>query len=274
MTLFNGFSLLLAIGASFGLFQIALESLRSQRNAWLLAGSLTLFGSLVGARLGYVLENLHYFGAHAGQIAAFWLGGLTWEGALAGGLLALILEKKIWQWSFFSLLDRLSLLLLPVGIAGWLGCWLTGVAYGQTLPNGVWWGIHTLDESGTLALRVPVQLLAAISLAVFLGFSELIIQRGKVTGWRGSLLTLIFSADMLLFSFLRADPAQTWLGLRFESWAALVYTVLSSAAILWILYKKGKLDKIVEFIKKLISKIEKLIHEIKSRTRTNKHRPG
>ncbi len=223
MTLFNGFSLILAIGASFGLFQIALESLRSQRNEWLLAGSLTLGGALVGARLGYVLENLHYFSTHPGQTAAIWLGGLTWEGALAGGLLALLLAKKIWQWSFFSLLDRLSLLLLPVGIAGWLGCWLTGVAYGQTLPNGVWWGIRTLDETGTLALRVPVQLLAAISLAAFLGFSELIVRGGKPTGWRGSLLTLIFSADMLLFSFLRADPAQTGSVLRMSLGPVVIY---------------------------------------------------
>jgi phosphatidylglycerol:prolipoprotein diacylglycerol transferase len=229
---------------------------------------------LIGARIGYVLEHLHYFSAYPGQIASIWLGGLTWEGALTGSLLSLLIIRKFWQWSFFTLLDKLSMLLLPIGVAGWLACWQAGVAYGETLPVAAWWGIETLDESGLLALRTPVQPLAAISLVVFLGFVELATNQSKLTGWKGSLNCLVFSADMLLFSFLRADPVQTCGGLRFETWAAMVYTLSGIAALLWILHQNGKINLKInihinfDFVKRILARIRKP-HEIEPGTRTN-----
>jgi len=57
----NIYSLILATGASFGLFRIALAVPSAQRMDWLLAGLFTLFGALVGARAGYVLEYLSFF---------------------------------------------------------------------------------------------------------------------------------------------------------------------------------------------------------------------
>jgi phosphatidylglycerol:prolipoprotein diacylglycerol transferase len=270
----NTFSLILAVGASFGLFRIALTSRSSQRTVWLLAGLISLLGALIGARIGYVLEHLHYFSAYPGQIASIWLGGLTWEGALTGSLLSLLIIRKFWQWSFFTLLDKLSMLLLPIGVAGWLACWQAGVAYGETLPVAAWWGIETLDESGLLALRTPVQPLAAISLVVFLGFVELATNQSKLTGWKGSLNCLVFSADMLLFSFLRADPVQTCGGLRFETWAAMVYTLSGIAALLWILHQNGKINLKInihinfDFVKRILARIRKP-HEIEPGTRTN-----
>lgn len=272
----NVFSLILALGASFGLFRIAMASRPSQRTTWLLAGLLTLTGALIGARLGYVLLHINYFSLHPGQMALFWLGGLTWEGALGGGLLTLLAVKKIWQWSFFSLLDKLSLMLLPLGVAGWLACWASGTAYGQTLPSEVWWGIHTLDETGLSALRTPVQPLAAISLVAFMGFTELLLLQNTTTGWKGTLAGLIFSADMLLFTFLRADPAERWLGLRFESWSAMVYTLLGVAALFFILVRDGKIkldlkskfDAIIAFIKRIVARMRKS-HETEAGTGTN-----
>lgn len=281
MTSLNVFSLILATGASFGLFRIALASRPSQRMVWLLAGLLTLGGALLGARLGYVFLHLSYFTNNPLQIPAFWLGGLTWEGALGGGLLTLLLAKKIWQWSFFSLLDKLSLLLLPLGVAGWLACWLSGAAYGQPLPVAAWWGIEAIDEAGLLALRTPVQPLAAISLLVFMGFTELVILQNQTVGWKGSLACLVFSADMLLFSFLRADPSQRWLGLRPESWAGILFSLTGIAAVLWILYREGKIAinidfkqiyrSVIEFLKNTIEKFKRLRkpHEIETGTGTN-----
>jgi phosphatidylglycerol:prolipoprotein diacylglycerol transferase len=281
MTSLNAFSLILATGASFGLFRIALASRPSQRMVWLLAGLLTLGGALLGARLGYVVLHLSYFSKHILESFAFWRGGLTWVGALGGALLTLLLAKKIWQWSFFSLLDRLSLLLLPLGVAGWLACWLSGAAYGQPLPVAAWWGIQAIDEASLLALRTPVQPLAAISLLVFMGFTELVILQNQTIGWKGSLACLVFSADMLLFSFLRADSSQRWLGLRPESWAGILFTLAGIAAVLWILFREGKIKinidfkqiykSIIAFLKNIIDKIKKLRkpHETETGTGTD-----
>ncbi len=281
MTSLNAFSLILTTGASIGLVRIALASRPSQRTVWLLAGLLTLAAGLIGARLGYVLLHLNYFSKHILESFAFWRGGLTWEGALGGALLSLLLAKKIWQWSYFSLLDRLSLLLLPVGVAGWLACWQSGAAYGQTLPVDAWWGMQAVDETGLAALRTPLQPLGAISLLVFMGFTELVILQNKTVGWMGSLACLVFSADMLLLSFLRAEPVQRWLGLRPDSWAGILFTLAGTAAVLFILYREGQIkinidykklwQTVVDFCKRIIEKIKKLRkpHEVKAGTGTD-----
>lgn len=254
----NSFSLLLAIGASFGLWRLALTSPTAQRLYWLLTGLLSLLGALLGARITYVLEHLHYYNLYPQQILQFWQGGLSWEGALAGALLSIPLAAHVWQWDFWRICDRLCVMLLPVSLATWLACLLEGSAYGIALPQGTWWGIRVLDESGLYSLRSPVQPLAALSLLVFLGLAELLLRKTNRPGLRASLLLLIFSLDMLLFTFMRADPAQTWLGLRIESWAALIYTfaaILSTISILnWI----KRMPSLRWFKKKTISESKTL----------------
>jgi len=228
MSTYSLFSLLLGVGASFGLLWLTTAVPAAQRLHWLLAALLTLLGALIGARAGYVLEHLAYFSAHAGEMMRFWLGGLTWEGGLAGGLLTVPLVVRWWKWPFLLVIDQLSRLLFPLGVAGWAGCWLTGLGYGTSLGGNFWWGMQTLDESGQLSLRTPVQPVAMLSLLVFLGVLELWLSRHSETprGRRGLATWLIFNATMLPFTFLRADPAPGWLGLRAETWLAMVYTLL------------------------------------------------
>jgi len=225
MSSLNFFSLILGFGASFGLLWIILSTPSAQRLQWLLAAWVALLGALIGSRIGFVLEHLPYFSLHTVEMPQFWLGGLTWEGALAGGVLCLPLIARLWQWPFTLVIDRLSRLVLPLGIAGWLGCWWTGLAYGKPLDGQFWWGLPFRDETGLVSLRTPVQPLAILSLTVFLGVAALWLNSTERPGLRGALTCFIFSADMLLFSFLRADPSPTWLGLRIETWLAMVYTL-------------------------------------------------
>lgn len=226
MSVLPVYSLILGFGASFGLLWITASSPAAQRLHWLLAAWIALLGTLIGARAGFVLEHWPYFSVHLSQMPQFWLGGLTWEGALAGGILCLPLVARLWQWPFSLVLDRLSRLILPLGMAGWLGSWWNGLAYGAALPEKVWWGLAVRDETGLVSLRTPLQPLAILSLAVFLGVLELWLSSSGRTGLRGCLTCLVFSADMLLFSFLRADPSPAWLGLRIETWCAMVYTLI------------------------------------------------
>jgi prolipoprotein diacylglyceryltransferase len=172
------------------------------------------------------------------EIAQFWLGGLTWEGALAGGLISLPLIGELWQWPLALVTDTLSRLILPLSVAGWAACWWNGLGYGVSLDSGIWWGMAVRDETGLVSLRTPVQPVAILSLVVFLGVLELALSRRGKIGRRGAATLLLFSVDMLLFTFLRADPAPSFLGLRFETWLAMAYTLV------------GLLSTIDSFIKK------------------------
>ncbi len=231
------FSLIIGLGACFALWRVAHSSPNAQRLDWALIGLLSLLGAFFGARLAYIFEHFSYYSFHLSESLQFWQGGFSWIGTIAGALLTLPLISRIWQWNFWKIIDHLSVMLLPLSMAIWLACLVDGSAYGATLPAGTWWGLNVRDETGAYLLRIPLQPLAAFSLLVFLGLAELLLQKTTRPGLRSSILVLIFSIDMLLFTFMRADPSPTWLGLRVESWAAIVYTfcaILSTIIILEI----------------------------------------
>lgn len=227
MVFTSSFSLILGIGACLGLFWVAESSPSGQRIPWLLAAWLALLGALLGARLAYVLEHLTYFSAHAGAILQFWRGGLAWEGALAAAVAIFFLIRQLWGWPLPLVADRLSRLLLPLALAAWAAMWLNGLGYGVTLTENVWWGMPAADASGVFQLRTPVQPLALVSLLVFGSVLEFWLRaRERRSGVRALATWIIFNADMLLFSLLRADPAPAFFGGRVETWMALLYTFL------------------------------------------------
>src|SRR4051812_38024129 len=47
-----------------------------------------LFSSIAGARLLFVLLNLHDYAHHLSDVVAIWQGGMSFHGGLAGGVLA------------------------------------------------------------------------------------------------------------------------------------------------------------------------------------------
>lgn len=270
MSSINLFSLILAVGAGFGLLWAAATAPKAQRLHWLIAGWAGLLGALLGARIGFVVEHLPYYSRHIAEIPRFWLGGLNWQGALAGGLTALPLIARAAHWKLELVAEHLSRLVLPLGIAGWAGLWWSGLGYGVKLDESFWWGMPAVDESGATALRTPLQPMAIVSLIVFLGVLELWLALRKHQTLRAPLTLLIFSTDMLLLSLLRADPAPMLWGLRIETWLAMIYTL---AGIL-ITIKVFSVERNLSFHRKPFQKksfpTKKAIkNEIKSRAGTN-----
>jgi prolipoprotein diacylglyceryltransferase len=116
-------------------------------------GLFVLAMSLVGARIFYILENNAYYAANLIESPQIWLGGLSWPGALIGAWLAMLFVSRTQripgEWGNISMArlgDRLYPLLPSLGVSVWLGCWQAGIAYGQPLPAGAWWGNPGMDE--------------------------------------------------------------------------------------------------------------------------------
>lgn len=214
--------MLLGAGAAIGLARVAGNSPINERLRWLLYALIIQAAALIGARIGYVAEHFSYYSTHWLEAIQPWQGGLTWQGAVLGAVIALVLICLLRHQPLLPALDRMSLMIVPLGALVWTGCWTEGIAYGITLPEGTWWGVPAADGAGQTLLRAPVQLLAAISLMVFMGVLELALARVNRPGIRGGLAGLVFSLHMLLFTFLRADPAPSLLGLRLETWYAIL----------------------------------------------------
>jgi phosphatidylglycerol:prolipoprotein diacylglycerol transferase len=202
----NGFAIVLGLGAALGLLRIS----RQRSGQWLDAALLVLLGALLGARLGYVLVHLSYYSLHPAEILALRAGGLSGGGAALGWVVGLLLSALIHRVPVLRLADWLYPLLPPLAVAGYLGCWMAGVAYGPELPAGTWWGVLAPDESGLVAPHWPLQPAAALALLVFYWLMERLIPLPRPSGWLFSLAATWYIVVDLVVSLLRSDPQPSW----------------------------------------------------------------
>ncbi len=165
------FALLIGLGASLGLWQVARSAPLNQTGRWVDAGIGVLAGMLVGARLAYASIHTAYFAERPLQIFAVWQGGLSGWGAVAGGLVAAFGVALLLRQSLRFTLDRLCPLVTPLAVLGWLACGQAGCAYGPRLAATAWLGLPMPDEWGRVLLRFPLQPVAALLL---LGYNGLI----------------------------------------------------------------------------------------------------
>ena len=215
------FSVLLALGSVLGLIWILYEAPPWDRQSRLNAGITVLFCTLVGGRSAYIAVNWAYFQDHLIEIPQVWMGGLAWPGALAGGILGIWIAAWITKIPFGLLADRLIPLLVSLSVTLWLGCWLTGCAYGPV----VFLGLPTKDEWGIWKRRLPLQLMGAImTVTLFWGIERFQRRKKKLPpGLAASLGLGGLSIILLSASLLRVDPYPHYNGLRLETWAALIF---------------------------------------------------
>ncbi len=229
----EAFSFWIGLGASLGLWRVSQGVRRPQVNDRLNAALLTLAGSLIGARLFFVLVHIAYFSAHPLEALAFWQGGLSWPGAVLGAAGAAV-ALSFWQdIPLPQALDQLAPLAPPLALTAWLGCWQAGCGYGPQVAAGSFLALPGRDESGLVTLRLPVQLLAALSLLTYYAWLELKAKLAPASGQKASLIALGLALNLLFFSFIQADPALYWSGLRLNTWAALIFTLCALAATLY-----------------------------------------
>jgi phosphatidylglycerol:prolipoprotein diacylglycerol transferase len=228
----NPFSLLVGLGATFGLAWVSWRTRRVERMPLrqveyrVNGGLVALLGALIGGRAAFVFLNWPYFQYHPIDILRFGLGGFGWAGALAGGLVALALYASMAHISLGALADGLLPLVLCLVVSTWLACWQAGCAYGPETEK-TWWSIPARDEWGQFGYRLPVQPGGAA--ITVLGFWILEGVRSKLErpGQLASLGLLFLSVEMAGLSFLRADPTIIWRDQRLDSWAALAFIILS-----------------------------------------------
>ncbi len=232
------FSLLIGLGASFGLLRIIQRPPTPSILRWLTAGLITLFGAMIGARLGFAAAYDSYFKIFPAEIIQITKGGLSWPGAVIGAGVFALLALKLLKIPFWSGLDHLARMLLPISVAVWLGAWQAGIAYGSAVSSDTWWALNMTDSSGLTTFRVPVQPAAVLSLILMLILGEWLGRKPSKPGMQIARLATLFSIHSLLFSFFRVDPVQEVFGLRLDTWASLFFCIASLVLILMVMKQK------------------------------------
>lgn len=100
-----------------------------------------VLGGILGARLGFVLQQSLDFFETPWTILAVWDGGLSFHGALVGGIVAalIFLKNKQQLHAFPRLADLGALPILLAAAIGRLGNWANQELYGY--PTDLPWGV-------------------------------------------------------------------------------------------------------------------------------------
>ena len=244
----SSFSLLIGLGASVALLRLVFATPDENRIIRLLQGLMLQAVALLGARLAFILAHVTYFSTRKNEILNFNAGGLWWPGAVIGALLVIVTIGILQNGKLKEMLDRFSVFLLPLGVSFWLASWWAGVAYGARLGASVWWWMPMLDNTGVIALRVPLQPVAACTLLLILCAIEWRWRKPVPKGRRMGVLMVVLSVHTLLFSLLRADPVQAFLGIRMDVWASILFAITAVVLLGFTFEVKSKKTQIQEEI--------------------------
>lgn len=165
-----------------------------------------ILGSIIGARIMYVLLNPSYFLKNPLEALMFWKGGLVFlGGAIVATFLGyLFLRRKkqpVWPW-----LDALAPGLALGQAVGRLGCISAGCCYGKycDLP----WAVTFSDVNSLAPLHTPLHPTQAYhSLAGLLSFIILLLFKKRITtpGKLMGLFLVLYSTFRFGIEFFRGD---------------------------------------------------------------------
>jgi prolipoprotein diacylglyceryltransferase len=230
------YSLLLGVGALSGLLLAFWRAPEKELSGYMNASVWVLFGTLIGSRTATVMVNFPYYQTHPGEIFQVWMGGLSGLGALVGGALSIIIVAKWKNIDTGALADALFPLAGTLMVTAWLGCWLDSCGYGY--PSNAWWALPAKDEWGVMVNRVPVQFVGALLTLVMIWLLEGI-SKHFTTGGTSALIGLfMLSAEIIVLSFLRADPTPILNGLRLEAWGGLGLMILCALGVANLLLRR------------------------------------
>lgn len=226
------FSVILGIGATAGLAWIVWQAPIEARRQNADLGLLVLLGGLVGGRLFFAVMHWSYYQDHLEEIPQIYLGGMAWTGVLFGGLLTLIGFIAFRNISFARNADVLFPLAVCLVVAAWLGCWVDGCAYGNI--SNSWWSLPARDEGGLIRSRLPLQIVGALMAACTFWLMDVNRDKLKLPGMLAALGGFILIVEYFILSFWRVDPAPHWLGLRLDTWFALILLVVAGLLLIYL----------------------------------------
>ena len=195
---------------------------------------------VIGARAGYVAVNWDYYHRHTNEIVQVWQGGLMWHSGWAGGVIGAAVASAWRKLDLRAVLSALTPGLMAGAALGWIGCYLTGAAYGrEVFPGDRWWSLAA-DLPDMYNLRNPrfaTQMLGAGWAVVCFGISNIKYRMSNVrfvtSGIRFAATITLYSAGMFVLGFTRGDAVLMLGAWRLDQVIDASIVAVGSMYILW-----------------------------------------
>lgn len=203
LTLYS-YGLMVALGFLSGIILAAYLAKKSGTKPELILdiAPFVLLGSMIGARLFYVIEFWTEFRGNPVEIFLIWKGGLVFFGGLLFAILGLMLAVNIFKLNFWKTMDILAPATALGYAIGRIGCFLNGCCYG--VVTKVPWAVKFPTET---VLRHPTQIYASLSGLLICGLLLLVFFKYKKFDGLVLILGLIFyGVYRFLIEFLRINP--------------------------------------------------------------------
>ncbi|TEU14252.1 MAG: prolipoprotein diacylglyceryl transferase [Anaerolineales bacterium] len=260
-TIIYTYTILLDVGLVCGLVVACLEGKRRgiAPERIVDAALWAVVAGIAGGRVGYVLANQEYFAENFREAFYVWEGGLAFQGAFLAGLLALFLYSAYHKLPFLALADTAAMGLALGQVFGWLGCLMSGCAYGLESHGATsilaCLSLYLPDIYGISAPRFATQPLAsALSLATFILLwatrrrwpfdpsAELRASSAQdrpfdYSGFAFTLYLLLYAGGQFLLEFIRGDEAIYWGPWRVSQW---IYLAEAALALVFLAYLSRK----------------------------------
>lgn len=258
-TVIYTYTVLLDVGLICGLVVACLEGKRRgvAPERLIDAALWTVVAGIAGGRIGYVLANQEYFAENLREAFYIWEGGLAFQGALLTGMLALFLYSANRKLPFWVLADTASLGLALGQVFGWLGCLMSGCAYGLETqgPTSILahLSLDLPDIYGISAPRFATQPLAGVlSLGIFIFLRATHHRRPldhtehiPFAGFTFTLYLLLYTSGQFVLEFTRGDEAIYWGPWRVSQWLYLIEAAVALVFLTYLLKKpKSSLTKL------------------------------
>jgi phosphatidylglycerol---prolipoprotein diacylglyceryl transferase len=159
----------------------------------------TLVAGVLGARIGFIVQELPHYLANPSELLSLQFQGLTSFGGILGGMLALWFSARRAGVPTRNVYDLAAAPMLLGHAIGRVGCLLNGCCYGRAceLP----WGVPVQHMDG---LFHPAQIYDSLMVLGGLAFLLAAERRGLKPGQSVALALIVYSLSRFIYEFWRA----------------------------------------------------------------------
>lgn len=165
-------------------------------------------GSLIGARVLFVIINWEYFLSNFAGIFRVYEGGLAFQGGLIGGAIAVIATSVIKKLPLRKIGDLLAPYIALGQSIGRIGCFLNGCCYGRAISSGL--GVTFPKET---VMRIPVQIYSSLALLAVFVILIIIREKRRFDGAVFSVYLVLYGILRFFMDFARGDDLASFFGI-------------------------------------------------------------